>query len=400
MALAKQIVLASLLSIGILGQEAQPPPRAWIVALSAHVNDGLAQKLLYTDLFTFNRPLEIAIGLNPSFTFDPQSHTVFFVSEKGDDRRTLLEIIATSREPGYAQSVVVPRQSIPLPACDRCRRRQLAISADKRYFFALVDRLHSARMTIPAGVIATDDDASYYEQVVTTYDLGSRELLPDQGVFSLSSHGIHVVLPSRSPRSFNLLVVDDISNDLILNEYQLKQSGAIQSTREVSRVPLPPSADPFTRFVAIPSAASGLLIRSDGIVVAVTDSLRRTGVVSPPGEGRRFYDPTISEDGKLLFLPSGPKWDPKRNPPMYIDQLDVYSVGGLKPLKRLFLQRPLKMLAANADGTSLFGLTVNGLSMIVMNAETLWQETEYALSNPLDWTTFSNGFDHFAYCPE
>jgi hypothetical protein len=127
-----------------------------------------------------------------------------------------------------------------------------------------------------------------------------------------------------------------------------------------------------------------LLIRGDGVVVEVRDGLKRIGTLSAVIASRRMYSPSITGDGKLLVIPTGPSRSEDRfAPPFYIDQIDTYDVASLTRVHSIGLQRPILQIRPNQNGTELYALPSGGRTMLILDAATLWEKREYVMGLPI-----------------
>jgi hypothetical protein len=123
----------------------------------------------------------------------------------------------------------------------------------------------------------------------------------------------------------------------------------------------------------------------DGHRQNLTYTLKEIADIAPLPTLRRMYSPSISGNGKLLFVPTGPNtWPAKKfSASAYIDQIDVYDAMTLVGLRSLHSQRPLLDVIPDQDGGRLFAAIPGRPSFLILNSNTLWQEEDHLTQFPI-----------------
>jgi hypothetical protein len=93
---------------------------------------------------------------------------------------------------------------------------------------------------------------------------------------------------------------------------------------------------------------------------------------------RLFGEATVSGDGQLLFVPSGPAKPPGPfgSQPYdwsYVDRISTYRMPDLRKLREQSLQAPLRRIWASYDGSTLFATEMPRNSLVFLDADTLWR---------------------------
>jgi hypothetical protein len=246
----------------------------------------------------------------------------------------------------------------------------MAISPDGRYVFSLIARLQEHHTKFAPGEIANDDDASLYEEVVLTYDSKEGRLLPDRVSVFFGQPGDYYLLPSSEPGSFEILTFQP---SIRLTRYRMhgseRQNGLVVGESKSGSV---------VQTVWDSANARTLLLCSNGTVIEVKGHLKDVGRIDPTPALRQMFSASVSGNGKLLFVPSGPaRNDTNRYlPAFYTDQIDVYDAENFTKLRTLRSQRPLGPVVPNREGTRLY--TPGASSVLILNSESLWQEEVHA----------------------
>lgn len=258
------------------------------------------------------------------------------------------------------------------PTCRSCRGpASMVTSPDGRYVYSLIERFQEHHTTFAPGQIAFDDDASFHEQVILTYDSKDGRMLADRVTLFLGQPVAYFLLPSSEPESFEILTYypsvrlcrfsmhgSGRQNGVVLGDLG-KSTGQVELAWDTAN-------------------ARTLLLWSDGRVIEAKGGLKQIGKIDHLGPLRRMYSASVSGDGKLLFVPTGPVRNgaDRYLPARYFDLIDVYDAMSLVKLRSLRLQRPLSEVVPNRDGTKLY--VPDGPIILVLNSETLWQEEWHA----------------------
>ncbi len=239
------------------------------------------------------------------------------------------------------------------------------------------------KKTSSQGDFANDDDASFFEQVAVVYDV-CRAQFREPVALGLYNLDVYDLLPGSDAGHFEILVSND--SGIELSEWDT-DAPSDTNGKTLGHITFGPEGKRWLASKPIWDAAHDrhLLILGGGEVIEIRHGLKRIGKVAGLGSSRTMYTPTVSEDGKLLVVPTGPyrNWSPLL-PAFYIDQVDFYDVTTLKPLRSLHSQRPFLQIQPNYDGSLLLALPAGGKVIDVLNSATLWQDREYTLEIPLE----------------
>lgn len=371
-------------SVAIVLQGQNPSPwhgRVLGVGSSYPPNGPSQQVLTYTDMgppwehgrltqdFALNYVLDA--GSSTVYVWRDSPVTTPVNSPVSNIRRQILEILPLENMRANRKTIDCTSVCTACPSCRYCKGgAQMAISPDGRYVFSLIARLQEHHTKFAPGVIANDDDASFYEEVVLTYDSKEGRLLPDRVSVFLGQPVVYSLLPSSEPESFEILTFQpsirlarysmhgsDRQNGLVLGE---STSGSVVQTVWDS-----------------PDART-LLLCSNGTVIEVKGHLKNVGRIDPTPPLRQMSSASVSGNGKLLFVSSGPaRNDTNRYlPAFYTDQIDVYDAVNFTKLRTLRSQRPLGHVVPDREGTRLY--VPGASSILILNSESLWQEEVHA----------------------
>ena len=143
--------------------------------------------------------------------------------------------------------------------------------------------------------------------------------------------------------------------------------------------------DSHYQLIRDPTNPRTLFLFENGKVIEAAGALREMGDIAPLPMLRRMYSPSISGNGKLLFVPTGPDtWPAKKfSASVYIDQIDVYDAMTLVRLRSLHSQRPLLDVIPDQDGGRLFAAIPGRPSFLILNSNTLWQEEDHLTQFPI-----------------
>jgi hypothetical protein len=358
-------------SVAIVLQGQNPSPwhgRVLGVGSSYPPNGPSQQVLTYTDMGPPWEHGRLTQDFALNYVLDAGSTIyVWKRSLVSDKEHQIFEILPLENMRANRKTIECTAVCTACPSCRYCKGgAQMAISPDGRYVFALIERLQEHHTTFAPGVIATDDDASFYEEIVLTYDSKADRFLPDRVSLFLGQPVAYSLLPSSEPESFEILT---FYPSIRLARYSMhgseRQNGVVLG--ESSSGTLVQAAWDSTN-------ARTLLLCSNGNVIEVKGHLKDVGRIDPTPALRQMHPASLSGDGKLLFVPSGPAGTrgDRYFPPSYTDQIDVYDATNFTKLRTLRSQRALGQVVPNRDGTRLY--TPGASSVLILNSESLWQE--------------------------
>jgi hypothetical protein len=376
--------LVVLLVVGIAQAQDAEHWHGHVLGLEIYLNDSAPQRLTYTDLGLPFRKASLGSGKGLTYLYDPKSATVYTtsISGTGPQQGFVLEVLPLSN--GQRHTILYPPICHACPSCAECHGTiQMALSPDGRYLFTLVERIQAHRMTLPPGTFANDDDASFVEQVITVFDTANLRFLDQLVTTGLGNPVAYRLLASPDSGHFDILLFHP-GPTLFRWSVEFPSKQASQSVGKLSFNDQSFNDSYASQVVEDPVNRRHLLIRGDGAVVEVRDGLKRIGTVSAVISTRRMYSPSITGDGKLLVIPTGPAQGEDRFvPPVYIDQIDTYDLASLTRVRSLRLQRPILQIRPNQNGTELYALPAGGRTMLILDAATLWQKREYVLEPPI-----------------
>jgi hypothetical protein len=257
----------------------------------------------------------------------------------------------------------------------------LAISPDGASVYTLVRWLHRATVAPAPGVVMTDGDASYYETLAYIFDTRTGNFLP-KPVAGLQMDGAG---PNFDAARF--VVSQALQLDLYspqvggVRRYHLSRDGAVASS-EVVPIPQPAKVSPVTKAAFGRCGAPGItyFVHDDGLVVVGAEGSYRAASIDKPDSGRQFLTPTVSQDGRLLFMPSGPAGP---GSPRYCDRIAVYDARDFSKVRQLESQRPLGPIAASTDGSRIYTVLPETAAIAALNAVSLWEEKTLRFSTPI-----------------
>ena len=360
---------------GILGTE------------DSYTPDGqLVRNLTYSDFERIPRHETLTGGSELTYLLDAAKATVYvfarILNNQGEVGRRLTVIPLNNRR--AIRTVDYPAVCSACPSCRGCNlQSQIAISANGRYLFTLMERRQEHHQKPQLGQFANDDDASVDEQVILVYDTATGRFLDSPILPDLLSPRNYWLLPSSEPESFEILVSYP---SMRLLRYR------VAGSRQQKGVVIGELAASLSDADVVRDPVNGrtLFLRYDGRVVEVKDRLKEIGFIEPMVASRKMYSPSVSGNGKLLFVPTGPRDTRNRlastgnfEPISYIDQIDVYDAANLTRLRTLRSQRPLLEVVPNEDGTLLYTAIPNHARLVILNSDNLWQEAERQIPSPI-----------------
>jgi hypothetical protein len=354
-----------LLGIGLSTNAQNPSPwhgRILGIEESYPSVSGRTQSLTYTDLNNGSQRGTLSTDSEIIYTLNESSATIYVFKRKlandGEPSQDL-EIIPLNNI-GATRRVRYPPVCSACPGCGCAGQgTRIVVSRDAHYVFTALTR----RLNGPGT-----------EQIVVTYDSVAGRFL--DSLVSLFPVG-GLLLSSSEPESFEML-----TNGLKLLRYKV-HGPEVQKGVVVSELPVPDNRGQLIRDSA---NARTLFLCVDGKVIEITDRLKQIGQIDAPSPMRRSFPATISGDGKLLFVPTGPIKTATANASstaVYIDQIDVYNAASLTRLRTLHSQRSLLDVIPNHDGTMLYAAIPDRPSIVVLDSETLWQEEDHLTQSPI-----------------
>jgi len=247
----------------------------------------------------------------------------------------------------------------------------LAISPDGRRLYSFIHWLHAATMTPPPGVVVYDTDASYPETFAYTFDTTTGNFLPQRASDLQTGDFDGRLFVSRKSGGFDQY----LPAAQALRRYHLSAQGSVASTEDIPNPAAPSdaaSSEKPAAFHRCSAGAGSYFIHTDGRVVIAAESYKAARI-DPAPKGREMQAPTVSGDGKLLFVPTGPA--------PHIDRIAVYETAGFTRLRELQSQRLLSSITASLDGSRLYA-TLEDPSISILNAASLWEEKVVHYPNP------------------
>jgi len=273
------------------------------------------------------------------------------------------------------------RRDLRYPTGFRPIQWSLAMSTDGAFLYTFIRWLHPRTLIPQPGTYPTDTDGSYYETFAFIFDTRTGNFLP-KAVEGLQGGGYDNFDGSTFlvGQALQFDVYSPAAGSAV--RYRLSKDGAIVSSEVVpvsqpNRTQSPGAQAPFEK-----CSARGItyFVHDDGRVVVAAAGSYGTGRIDPPGPGRQFLTSTLSQDGKLLFVPSGPG-GPRASG--YIDRITIYETGGLTKVRQLDSQRPLGPIAANTDGSRIYAILPDTTSIAVLNSLSLWEEKLMRFNAPV-----------------
>jgi hypothetical protein len=262
----------------------------------------------------------------------------------------------------------------PYPGTLSSRGVSMALSADGHRLYTLTGREHAGRRSTNEGGVHAE------MAVIYTFDLQKSQFLP-QG--------------TESPYEFveGMTIIPDAgTTPPMIGPFT---TGAFEPVtlapnglgwwRQDDKHAKAMAAGSF-QVVLSSDRTSSFCIMANGDVYRMSQNFGKRldqghGGVDALAGDRVYGEATASGDGRLLFLPSGPtrKSDVYRF--QYMDRIAVYRCSDLRKLREQSLQRPLRFIRANQDGSQLYatGAIFNQIS--ILDAETLWQERTMDFAN-------------------
>jgi len=308
---------------------------------------------------------EIASGMRPAAVITPDRHTAFlcFAAHPGEDRwQSHLTTV------DYANGCATT--DFLYPGSLSGRGISMALSADGHWLYTLTGRERTGRRQM-----SSEGGLHPEMAIVYTFDVQKSQFLPlaAESPFEFSE-GMAVIPGSTNrqafvgplaPGGFEFGLIKDNGSGIWPRIF-----GEKRDTRMAAGTFQVISSPDRTRFYCI--LPSGAVLRmADGATRMLTPGRGATDALPPD---RLYGEATVSGDGRLLFLPSGPAQPSDSYRWRYIDRISVYRWPDLRKLREQNLQRPLKRIWASPDGTQLFATGVAYNQIAILDADTLWQE--------------------------
>jgi hypothetical protein len=257
----------------------------------------------------------------------------------------------------------------------------LAISPDGASLYTFIRWVHRATAIPQPGVAVTDTDASFYETFAYIFDTKTGNFLP-KTVDALQTGGAGRNLDSSRFVVSQALQLDVYSpEDGSVHRYHVSRDGAVASS-EVVPIPQPAKVSPVTKAVFERCSAPEVtcFVHDDGLVVVAAAGSYRAAGIDRPEPGRQFLTPTVSQDGGLLFVPSGPA---APGSPRYTDRIAVYDTRDLSKVRQLESQRPLGPITASPDGSRIYTILPETANIAALNSVSLWEEKLLRFNTPI-----------------
>jgi hypothetical protein len=260
---------------------------------------------------------------------------------KGEDHAAYLEVVDLANRR--------PPRGFPYPGPLGRRVRQVVLSADERWLHTLTDVPPQPN----AASAQTSDEALYSgDLVVYDFDILRGTFLPAarrgpavrdlRDVFlALSGVGCRIY-DERRRMSWDLGPAD-------AKEWRvgpIDHPGRCDCSGDTQH--------PAAAAVRCASTKQGFIIHRDGLVLPDVGYTHWIDGVPP---SRYLFAPSMTADGKLLFVPTGERYNIA---PFYgwaVDRVSVYETSHtFHKVRELILPEPCRAAATNADGSVLYAL--------------------------------------------
>src|SRR5271154_1906936 len=205
--------LAIVLSVS-LGSDAQNPS-PWhgrVLGIEdSHGPNGLIRNLTYSDFQNVPQHEILTTDSELRYLLDATSATIYVfrrrLTNEGETHRSLAIIPLNNRR--ATKQIEYPAVCRACAACSYCvGETQLAVSPDGRFLFTLMERLQRHRLTLQPGQFATDDDASFAEPVIVTYDSTTGRFLDGTVYWNVRSPSRYWLLGGTQPGNFEILTIN------------------------------------------------------------------------------------------------------------------------------------------------------------------------------------------------
>jgi len=247
----------------------------------------------------------------------------------------------------------------------------MAWSEEGRWLYTLTGRV-TARDRYPKP----DQGGTVVEQaIIYTFDTTTSQFLPEtetdheffEGMVIKPNGKLYVALgPFPGPSTFDHILIAE--NGRTVSEAPRRFAG---------EKGLPAKKGTF-QLVMNPAGGPSYYIQSDGYVLRMEangSGMGGPGGIDPIAPDRFLGETTVSGDGRLLFVPSGPVRPPSyKYGWRYVDRISTYRMSDLRKIREQGLQRPFRRIWSNFDGNILFATEMPNDQLVFLDADTLWQQ--------------------------
>jgi hypothetical protein len=252
----------------------------------------------------------------------------------------------------------------------------LGLSDDGRWLYTLTGRVAANdRYSRPEQGGTPSEQAVFY-----TFDTVSAEFLPQAAETGQEYFDGMVIGPMSNGRVVSLGPISADASSF--HSVAIGDDG-----RAISPPPRPTTQDVHQarkkgtfQCVRSPDGADIYYFQSDGALFRLGAGPARGSYngIDPIAPERLFGEATVSGDGRLLFVPSGPAKPPGQygSQPydwLYVDRISTYRMPDLRKLREQSLQAPLRKIWPSFDGSTLFATEMPRNSLVLLDADTLWR---------------------------